>query len=66
MDQKTFCIVAGAIFVQVALLHLVRIYMDWPVVIGDWSVPMWVSRVGLVGASGLAFFGLRLAARIPR
>jgi len=45
----------------VALFHLVRIYMSWPVMIGDWSVPMWVSWIGLVIAGGLAFFGLRLA-----
>jgi hypothetical protein len=63
MDQKTFSIVAGIIFAVVALLHLVRIYMDWPLVIAGWSVPMWVSWVGLVVAGGLAFFGLRLAAR---
>ena len=49
------------IFAVVALFHLVRIYMDWPVMIGDWSVPMWVSWIGLVVAGGLAFFGLRLA-----
>jgi hypothetical protein len=44
----------------VALFHLVRIYMGWPVMIGDWSVPMWVSWIGVVVAGGLAFFGLRL------
>jgi hypothetical protein len=30
----------------VALFHVVRIYMDWPVMIGDWSVPMLVSWIG--------------------
>ena len=54
------------IFAVVALFHLVRIYMDWPVMIGDWSVPMWVSWIGLVVAGGLAFFGLRLAERDAR
>jgi hypothetical protein len=29
--------------------------------IGDWSVPMWVSWIGLVVAGGLTFLGLRLA-----
>jgi hypothetical protein len=53
MDQKTFSIVAGVIFAAVALFHLVRIYMDWPVMIGGWSVPMWVSWIGLVVAGGL-------------
>ena len=61
MGQKMFSIVTGVIFAVVALFHLVRIYMGWPVMIGDWSVPMWVSWIGLVVAGGLAFFGLRLA-----
>jgi hypothetical protein len=54
MDQKTFSVVAGVVFAVVAVLHLLRIYMNWPVVIADWSVPMWVSWVGLVIAGGLA------------
>jgi hypothetical protein len=66
MDQKTFSVVAGVVFAVVAVLHLLRIYMNWPVVIADWSVPIWVSWVGLVIAGGLAFFGLRLAARDAR
>jgi hypothetical protein len=61
MNQKTFSIVAGVIFAVVALVHLVRIYMDWPIVIGDWSVPMWVSWIALVVAGGLAYLGLRPA-----
>lgn len=65
MDQRTFSFVAGLIFAIVALLHLLRIYVSWPVVVADWSVPMWVSWIGLVVAGGLAFFGLSLAARRP-
>jgi hypothetical protein len=63
MDQKTFDGVAGAIFAVVALAHLLRIVMGWPVVIGGWDVPMWVSWVGLLGAGGLSYFALRLAMR---
>ena len=66
MERKTYLWVAGTIFTLVALFHLVRIYMGWPVMIGDWSVPMWVSWIGLVVAGGLAFFGLRLAERDAR
>ncbi len=64
--MKTFSVVAGVIFAVVALFHLVRIYMDWPVMIADWSVPMWVSWIGLVVAGGLALFGLRVAANDER
>ena len=66
MDQKTFSIAAGVIFAVVALFHLVRIYMGWPVMIGDWSVPMWLSWIGLIIAGGLAFFGMSLATRYAR
>jgi hypothetical protein len=63
MNAKTFCTFAAVIFTLVALLHVTRIWMGWPAVIGVWSVPMWLSWVGLVGAAALAYFGFRLAAR---
>jgi hypothetical protein len=63
MDAKTFSLVAGLIFALVALLHLVRIFEEWPVIIGDWSVPKSVSWVALIVAGGLALLGLRLSAR---
>ena len=47
-------------------LNTVYALMDWPVMIGDWSVPLWASWIGLVVAGGLAFFGLRLAERDAR
>jgi len=63
MDAKTFSLVAGVIFAVVALAHLARIILDWSVIIRDWSIPMWVSWVALVVASGLALLGLRLSQR---
>ena len=63
MEQKTFNIVAGVIFALVALVHLIRIWLGWPAGIGGWSVPMWVSWIGLIVAGGLAYFGLRLGVR---
>ena len=62
MDQKTFSIVAGLIFTLVALFHLIRIFEDWPVIIGDWSVPKSLSWVALIVAGGLALFGFRFTA----
>ena len=43
MDAKTFSLMAGVIFAVAALFHLVRIFAQWTVVIGDWSVPKSVS-----------------------
>jgi hypothetical protein len=58
MDRRTFTLLAGVIFAIVALLHLLRIYMAWPIVIGNWTVPMWASWIALVVAGGLSYFGL--------
>ena len=63
MDEKTFSLVAGVIFALVALFHLVRIFAEWTLIIGDWSVPKSVSWVALIVAGGLALLGLRLGQR---
>jgi hypothetical protein len=42
-----------------------RIYMGWPIVIGSWTAPMWVSWIALVVAGGLSYFGLSLARQAP-
>ena len=63
MNDRSFPLIAGIIFALVALLHILRVYMGWPVVVGGWSVPMWVSWIGLIVVGGLGYFGLRLAIR---
>jgi hypothetical protein len=62
MKRKTFFVLAGTIFTLVALFHLIRIFEDWPIIIGDWSIPISLSWVGLVIAGSLALLGFRLAA----
>jgi hypothetical protein len=63
MDQKTFVLLAGIIFAIVAVCHLLRIFMGWPIVIDTWTVPMWLSWIALVVAGGLSYFGLSLGWR---
>jgi hypothetical protein len=59
MNTRNFCILATAVFGIVAIFHAARIWMGWPVVIGGWSVPMWVSWIGFIVAAVLSFFGFR-------
>ena len=61
MDSKSFLRLAGTVFALVALAHLLRIAMGWPVMIGSWSVPIWLSGIAVIGAGALSFLGLRLA-----
>ena len=63
MSQKTFNLLAGAIFAVAALLHLLRLYFGWSAVLIDWTVPMWVSWLGLVVTAGLGYSGISLAMR---
>jgi hypothetical protein len=63
MDRKQYLMVAGAIFAVIALAHLLRAVMNWPIVIAGWIVPMWLSWLGFVIAGALSWFGLTLAKR---
>jgi hypothetical protein len=63
MNLKTFCTVTGAIFAVIALIHLARIFFGWHVTIGGWTVPMWMSWIGFIVASGLAYLGLKYSAQ---
>ena len=60
MNDKLFHLIAGAVFALVALLQALRLYMGWPVVIGGWSAPMWISWIAIVVAGGLSYFALTL------
>jgi hypothetical protein len=66
MSRKAYLLVAASIFSLVCLLHLARIVFGWPLVIGSWSVPMWLSWVGLIVTGALAYFGFSLATQSTR
>jgi hypothetical protein len=63
MDKQSYLRVAGAIFALVALAHLLRAVMDWPILIAGWMVPIWLSWLAFVVAGALSWFGLSLARR---
>ena len=60
MDQRTYNAVTGALFLIVALLHLLRIVFGWSAVIGGLAIPIWASWLALVVTGALAYFGFRL------
>ena len=60
MDEKLFHLITGIIFALVALLQALRLYMAWPVMIGGWNAPMWISWIALVVAGGLSYFAFTL------
>lgn len=58
---KPYLYVSAAIFALVALMHLARLFMGWPVQLGEQSVPMAASWAGLIIAGALSLWGLRAA-----
>ena len=57
LDQKTYASVAAALFLVVAIMHLLRIIFGWEVQIGGLTIPFWVSWLALVIAGALAYLG---------
>jgi hypothetical protein len=55
MNDKTFHLIAGTIFALIALVQALRIYMAWPVVIGGWNAPMWISWIVIIFAGGMSY-----------
>lgn len=53
--MKPFTTIAVAIFAIIALVHLVRLFTKFSVVIGGNVVPGWVSVAGVVLFGGLAW-----------
>ena len=57
MNRKTYMTVTAALFLIVAIAHLLRIILGWQIEIGGLSIPFWVSWLGVLVAGALAYFG---------
>lgn len=53
--MKIGSILAIIVFVIVAMAHLVRLSDGIIVTVGDWTVPQWVSIVGVLVPGTIAF-----------
>lgn len=55
MNKSQYITITGTIFAIVGLLHLIRVVYDWPVSIGSWDVPLFVSILAVLLAGFLVF-----------
>ncbi len=63
MNAKSFSTLAGAMFSLGALVHASRLIWEWPIVIGGWNIPIWVSWIGILVGGTLGWLGLRAGTR---
>jgi len=63
MSKNIALIVAGAVFIIVAIVHLVRLIVKLHITVGQWEVPMSISMVGLILAGVLGMWMFISAAK---
>ena len=63
MNQSLALRIAGLVFVLIALLHALRLYYQWPVLVGTYLAPMQLSMIGLGFAILLALWMFVAASR---
>jgi len=60
MNKRIYFLISGLVFAIVALVHLLRILNQIPVVFGTWDIPMAGSVIGLIVAGILSYCGFAL------
>ena len=59
--MKPFTTIAVVFFGAIAIVHLLRLFMGWEVIVIGFVIPVWWSAIGLVIAGGLAIMVWREA-----
>ncbi|MGA8278339.1 MAG: hypothetical protein WB784_09100 [Rhodanobacteraceae bacterium] len=52
--MKPFTTITVVVLVLFALVHLVRLFLGWPVYVNGIVMPLWISAIAFVVALGLA------------
>jgi hypothetical protein len=59
--STTFTWIAAAIFALMALVHILRLFTHFQIIIGSHEIPQWVSIVAIVVTLGLSWMLCREA-----
>jgi hypothetical protein len=59
--SKPFTWIAAAIFALMAVVHIIRLFTDFQIVVGSHNVPMWVSYGAIVITALLSYMLCREA-----
>jgi len=62
-NLKAYVLISGVLFGLLVLLHLLRVVNGWALAIGQFSVPMWASYVGIVVSAALCVWAIRLTTK---
>ncbi len=62
MTHKNYYIILGCVLGIVSLAHLVRAVFGISLIVGGWSVPIWLSWLAFVVAGYLSYTSFRFVA----
>ncbi len=63
MKDKVYLLISGAVLGIIATIQLLRIINEWPIQIGSWSFPMWLSWLAIAFFGTLSVWAFRLASQ---
>jgi len=61
--MRMYIQVTGAVFGVMALVHVIRLILNWPAQVAGWVVPIWLSWVAILVAGALCVWAFRLVGR---
>ena len=64
MKMRAYLMLSTVIFALAAIIHVTRLAMGLPVMVGTWSVPLSVSLIAILISGLLAIWGANLARRM--
>ena len=62
-SERKLLMLVGLVFLVVALLHLLRIAFGWNFILGDTTIPVWLSWFGVIIPGYLSYSSLHFARR---
>lgn len=64
MSTKLYLFISGLFFFVIGTLHLLRLVLQIPVLVGEWQFPIWMSLGGFMVPMLLSFLAFRLYKRV--
>ncbi len=63
MFEKLYLALSGAIFFGVSMVHLYRLYVELPLIIGNYTLPLWASYAGFPVSLALSIWAYLIFSR---
>jgi len=63
MKPRSYTLITATVFAIISLAHLIRIFQELPVQIGDCEIPVWWSWFGLAFTAFLSVSGFLISRR---